>query len=84
MIVLAFASVVIYGFSLLEIHAQKFYSLLDLYTFRNGPPLRRCKGSVFLWTCYVFLHSSFSTSIFALSRCPGQNGFCAPFVTALH
>jgi hypothetical protein len=33
---LAFASTVIHGFSLLKIHDQDLYSLLDLYMFLNG------------------------------------------------
>jgi hypothetical protein len=35
-VLLAFTSTVIPGFSLLEIHDQYFYSLLDVYMFRNG------------------------------------------------
>jgi hypothetical protein len=35
---LAFASTVIPDFSLLEIHNQGFYSLLDMYVFEMGPP----------------------------------------------
>jgi hypothetical protein len=33
---MGFASTVIPGFSLLEIHEQDFYSLLDMYVFGNG------------------------------------------------
>jgi hypothetical protein len=35
-LLLAFASTVIPGFSVLEIHEQDFCSLLDMYVFRNG------------------------------------------------
>jgi hypothetical protein len=35
-LLLAFASTVIPGFSLLKIHDQDFYSLLDMCEFRNG------------------------------------------------
>jgi hypothetical protein len=35
-LMLAKASTVISGFSLLEIHGQDFYSLLDIHVFRNG------------------------------------------------
>jgi hypothetical protein len=35
-LLLALASTVIPGFSLLDIHGQDFYSLLDMYMFRNG------------------------------------------------
>jgi hypothetical protein len=35
-LLLVFPSTVIPGFSLLEIHEQDFYSLLDVYVFRNG------------------------------------------------
>jgi hypothetical protein len=35
-LLLAFASTVIPGFSPLENHDQDFYSLLDMYVFRNG------------------------------------------------
>jgi hypothetical protein len=35
-LLLALASTVIPGFSLLEIHDQDFFSLLDMYVFRNG------------------------------------------------
>jgi hypothetical protein len=47
-LLLVFASTVTSGFSLLEIHDQDFHSLLDMYVFPNGPPLRRREGSVFL------------------------------------
>jgi hypothetical protein len=35
-LLLAFASTVIPGLNLLEIHDQDFYSLLDMYVFQNG------------------------------------------------
>jgi hypothetical protein len=35
-LLLILASTVIPGFSLLDIHDQDFYSLLDMYVFRNG------------------------------------------------
>jgi hypothetical protein len=35
-LLLLFASTVTPGFSLLEIHDQDFYSLLDTYMFQNG------------------------------------------------
>jgi hypothetical protein len=35
-LLLTFASTVIPGFSFLEIHDRDFYSLLDMYVFRNG------------------------------------------------
>jgi hypothetical protein len=35
-LLLAFDSTVIPGFSLLKIHEQDFYSLLDMYVFWNG------------------------------------------------
>jgi hypothetical protein len=38
---LAFVSTVIPDFSLLEIRGQDFYSLLEMYEFRNGASLRR-------------------------------------------
>jgi hypothetical protein len=40
-LLLVFASTVIPGFSLLEIHDRDLYSILDMYVFRNGAPLRR-------------------------------------------
>jgi hypothetical protein len=45
---LAFASTVIPGFSLLEIHDQDFYSLLDMDVFQNGASSSTKEGSVFL------------------------------------
>jgi hypothetical protein len=47
------ASTVIPGFSLLEIHDQDFYSLLDLYAFRSGASSSMKEGSVFLRRRYV-------------------------------
>jgi hypothetical protein len=46
-VLLAFASTVIPGLILLEIHGQGFYSLLDMSAFRNGSPLRRRRGRSF-------------------------------------
>jgi hypothetical protein len=45
-LLLAFASTVIPGFSLLEIHYQYFYSLLDMHMFRNGASSSTKEGSV--------------------------------------
>jgi hypothetical protein len=48
-LLLVFASTVIPGFSLLEIHDQDyFYSLLDMYVFRNGASSSTKGGSIFL------------------------------------
>jgi hypothetical protein len=47
-LLLAFASAVISGFSLLEIHDQDFCSLLDMHVFRNGTFSSTKEGSVFL------------------------------------
>jgi hypothetical protein len=35
-LLLAFANTVIHRFSLLEIHDQNVYSLIDMYVFQNG------------------------------------------------
>jgi hypothetical protein len=45
---LTFASMVISGFSLLAIHDQDFYSLLDMYMFRNVASSSMKEASVFL------------------------------------
>jgi hypothetical protein len=54
-LLLAFASTVIPDFSLLEIHDQDFYSLLDMYVFGNGASSSAKKASVFLCRRYVFV-----------------------------
>jgi hypothetical protein len=51
---LAFASTVIPGFSLLEGHDQDFYSLLDMYVFRNGASSSTKEVSVCLCRRYVY------------------------------
>jgi hypothetical protein len=48
-LLLAFASTVIPGFSILEIQDQDFYSLLDMYVFRNGASSSTKEGSLFLF-----------------------------------
>jgi hypothetical protein len=45
---MVFASTVIPGYSLLEIHDKNFYSALDMYVFRNGASSSTKEGSVFL------------------------------------
>jgi hypothetical protein len=52
-LLLDFASTVIPGFSLLEIHDQDFYSLSDMYVFRNGASSSPKKGPVFLCRRYA-------------------------------
>jgi hypothetical protein len=52
-LLLVFVSTVISGFSLLEIHDQDFYSLLDIFVFRNGISSSMKVGSVFLCRLYV-------------------------------
>jgi hypothetical protein len=47
------ASTVIPGAGLTEIHDQEFYSLLDMYRFRNGASSSTKEGSVFLCRRYV-------------------------------
>jgi hypothetical protein len=47
-LLLTFASTVIPGFSLLDIHDQDLYSLLDTYVFWNGASSSAKEGSVFL------------------------------------
>jgi hypothetical protein len=46
-LLLVFASTVILGFSLPEIHAQDFSSLLDMYVFRNGASSSARVGATF-------------------------------------
>jgi hypothetical protein len=43
---LVFASTVIPGFRLLEIHDQDFYSLLDMRVFRNGVSFSTREGLI--------------------------------------
>jgi hypothetical protein len=52
-LLMAFASTVIPGFSLLEIHDQDFYSLLYMYMFRNWASSSTKEVSVFLCKRYV-------------------------------
>jgi hypothetical protein len=52
-LLLAFASTVIPGFSLLEIHDQDFYSLLNMYVFQNGASYSTKEASGFLCRHYV-------------------------------
>jgi hypothetical protein len=52
-LLIAFASTVIPGFSLFEIHDQDFYSLLDIYLFRNETSSSTKEGSVFLCRHYI-------------------------------
>jgi hypothetical protein len=53
LVLLAFASIFIHGFSLLEIHSQDIYSLLDMYVFRNVASSSTKVGSVFLCRRYM-------------------------------
>jgi hypothetical protein len=50
---LAFASTVIPGFSLLKIRGQDFYSLLYVHVFHNGVSSLTREGSFFLCRRYV-------------------------------
>jgi hypothetical protein len=59
-LLLAFASTVISGFSVHEIHDQDIVSALDMYVFQNG--------ASYSTKALRFLHRSFSVSIYALSR----------------
>jgi hypothetical protein len=52
-LLLVFASAVIPGFSLFEVHDQDFYSLLDMHVLEMGLPLRRGEGLIFLCRRYV-------------------------------
>jgi hypothetical protein len=52
-LVLAFVSTVITVFSLLEIHCQAFYSLLDMHVFRNRAFSLTREGSIFLCSRYI-------------------------------
>jgi hypothetical protein len=52
-LLLDFASKVIPGFSLVEIHDQDFYSILDIYVFQNLASSSSSEQSVFLCRRYV-------------------------------
>jgi hypothetical protein len=67
-LLLAYASTVIPGFSLFEIHDQDFYSLLDMYKFRNGASSSTKEGSVFRCRRYV---SCIAISRRVYPRCHG-------------
>jgi hypothetical protein len=54
-VLLTFANTVIPGFSLLEIHDQVFYSLLDMYVFRNGAFSSTKGGGVGYVSCIAVL-----------------------------
>jgi hypothetical protein len=62
-LLLVFASTVIPGFSLLSIHDQDFYSLLDMHVFRNGGLLFDEGGAGVSMQALRLLNRSFSTSI---------------------
>jgi hypothetical protein len=83
-LLLAFASTVVPGFSLLEIHDQDFYSLLDMYMFRNGASSSTKDGLVFLCNHYILCTVVSSISMSMLSWQPCHYGLCAFFVTALY
>jgi hypothetical protein len=70
-LLLAFASTVIPGFSLLEVHDQDFYSLLDMYVFRNGASSSTKEGSVFLCSESELLYDwRFAVNQFVLAPKP--------------
>jgi hypothetical protein len=50
---LVFTSTVIPGISLLEINHEDFYSLLDMYKYRNGASSSTRDGSVFVGAMFV-------------------------------
>jgi hypothetical protein len=52
-LLLAFASTVIPGFSIFQIHGQELCSVLDMYVFRSGASSSTREGSVSLWRRYV-------------------------------
>jgi hypothetical protein len=81
-LLLVFASTIIPGFSLLEIHDQDFY-LLDMYVFKNEASSSTTEGVGLSIHAPRLLHRSFSTSISALSRRPGHYELRASFVTTL-
>jgi hypothetical protein len=69
-LLLALASTVIYGFSLLEIHYQDFCSMLDMYVLRNGASTSTKEGSVLLCRSYVCW---IVDSVRAYPRCHGYS-----------
>jgi hypothetical protein len=52
-LLLVFISIVTPGFSLFKIHDEDFYSLLDIYIFRNGASSWTKEGSVFICSTVV-------------------------------
>jgi hypothetical protein len=74
-LLLAFASTVVPGFSLLEIHDQDFCSLLDMQVVRNGASLSTKEGSVFLCRRYVYCTTECSKwfSLYSLSTDPRES-----------
>jgi hypothetical protein len=56
-LLMAFSSTAIPGFSLLVIHGQVLYSLLDMYVFRKGASFLTKEGSVSL--CWRFVAPQF-------------------------
>jgi hypothetical protein len=62
---LVFSSIIISGFSLLEMHYQDFHSLLDMHVFRNGDSFSTRGGVRCFYVDSTLLHRSFSTSISA-------------------
>jgi hypothetical protein len=81
-VLLAFASTVIPLFSLLDIHDQDFYPLLDIYVFRNVAFFMTKEGSVFLCRRYdlsavdsplVYQRFSFSCSLYSLGTGSVEN-----------
>jgi hypothetical protein len=66
-LLLDLASSVIPVFSLLDIHDEDFYSLLDVYVFRNGVSSSTKEGSVFLRRCYACC-TVFSARIYPRSQ----------------
>jgi uncharacterized membrane protein len=72
-LLLAFASTVVPGISLLEIHGQGFCSLLDTYVFRNGRGrsyyVDVFVASMSLWILCILCHCS-------IQRFPVNAGLC--------
>jgi hypothetical protein len=83
-LLLAFASRVIPGFRVLEIHDQDFYSLLKYVCISKSGLLFDEGGVSYSMQALRFWHHIFSTSIHTLSRRPGHYGLCASFVTVLY
>jgi hypothetical protein len=52
-LLLAFACILIPGFTVLEIQEQDFYSLIDMYVFRNGDSSLTKEVSVFLFFFFI-------------------------------